>query len=138
MLIKTKKCTKYEKKTKTFYIRRWGQHWMWAIGGNALATLGDESEVIKFRRPRWQMQSPPWEPRFMRLYLITPWCNFWLPTEEHLKSVRTKKNKTIGLLCKLHIKISFGLHIYRVFVRNHLDNADDLYDAFYNTSFTKS
>ena len=33
-------------------------------------TLGDESEAIKFRRPRRQMWSPRWEPS-LKTYLIS-------------------------------------------------------------------
>ena len=51
--------------------------------------------------------------------------------DEHLISVQSKTNKTIGLLRKLQVLIT----IYKAFVRPHLDYGDILYDQAYNASF---
>ena len=54
-----------------------------------------------------------------------------LSFDEHLISVQSKTNKTIGLLRKLQVLIT----IYKAFVRPHLDYGDILYDQAYNASF---
>ena len=57
--------------------------------------------------------------------------------QEHLKSIFSKVNKTIGLLRKLnHILLSSPLlTIYRSFIRPHLNYSDIIYDQVYNASF---
>ena len=56
---------------------------------------------------------------------------------EHLKSIFSKVNKTIGLLRKLnHILLSSPLlTIYRSFNRPHLNYSDIIYDQVYDASF---
>ena len=57
--------------------------------------------------------------------------------QEHLKSIFSKVNKTIGLLRKLHriLPRSPLLTIYKSFIRPHLDYGDIIYDQAYNASF---
>ena len=57
--------------------------------------------------------------------------------EEHLISVQSKENKTIGLLRMLQNTLPRQalITMYNVFVRPHLDHGDILYDQAYNTSF---
>ena len=60
-----------------------------------------------------------------------------LSFEEHLISVQSKTNKTIGLLRKLQNTLPRQalITIYKAFVRPHLDYSDILYDQAYNASF---
>ena len=60
-----------------------------------------------------------------------------LDFQEHLKSIFSKVNKTIGLLRKLHhiLPRSPLLTIYKSFIRPHLDYGDIIYDQAYNASF---
>ena len=60
-----------------------------------------------------------------------------LSFDEHLISVQSKTNKTIGLLCKLQNTLPRQalITIYKAFVRPHLDYGDILYDQAYNASF---
>ena len=60
-----------------------------------------------------------------------------LDFQEHLKSIFSKVNKTIGLLRKLHHKLPRSplLTIYKSFIRPHLDYGDIIYDQAYNASF---
>ena len=60
-----------------------------------------------------------------------------LSFDEHLISVQSKTNKTIGLLRKLQniLPRQALITIYKVFVRPHLDYGDILYDQDYNASF---
>ena len=57
-----------------------------------------------------------------------------LDFQEHLKSIFSKLNKTIGLLWKLHhiLPRSPFLTIYKSFIRSHLDHGDIIYDQAYN------
>ena len=57
--------------------------------------------------------------------------------QEHLKSILSKANKTIGLLRKLHhILPRFPLlTIYRSFMRPHFDYDDIIYDQAYSALF---
>ena len=58
-----------------------------------------------------------------------------LDFQEHLKSIFSKVNKTIGLLRKLHhiLPRSPLLTIYKSFIRLHLDYGDIIYDQAYKT-----
>ena len=60
-----------------------------------------------------------------------------LSVNEHLISVQSKTNKTIGLLRKLlnTLPRQALITIYRAFVRTHLDYGDILYDQAYKASF---
>ena len=60
-----------------------------------------------------------------------------LDFQEHLKSIFSKVNKTIGLLRKLHhiLPRSPLLTIYKSFIRPDLDYGDIVYDQAYNASF---
>ena len=60
-----------------------------------------------------------------------------LSFDEHLISVESKTNKTIGLLRKLQNTLPRQalITIYKAFVRPHLDYGDILYDQAYNASF---
>ena len=60
-----------------------------------------------------------------------------LSFDEHLISVQSKTNKTIGLLRKLQNTLPRQalITIYKAFVRPHLDYGDTLYDRAYNASF---
>ena len=60
-----------------------------------------------------------------------------LDFQEHLKSIFSKVNKTIGLLRKLQHKLPRSplLTIYKSFIRPHLDSGDIIYDQAYNASF---
>ena len=60
-----------------------------------------------------------------------------LDFQEHVKSIFSKVNKTIGLLRKLHhiLPRSPLLTIYKSFTRPHLDYGDIIYDQEYNASF---
>ena len=60
-----------------------------------------------------------------------------LSFDEHLISVQSKTNKTIGLLRKLQNTLPRQalITIYKAFVRPHLDYGDILYDQAYNASF---
>ena len=60
-----------------------------------------------------------------------------LSFNEHLISVQSKTNKTIGLLRKLQNTLPRQalITIYKAFVRPHLDYGDILYDQAYNASF---
>ena len=60
-----------------------------------------------------------------------------LDFQEHLKSIFSKINKTIGVLRKLHhiLPTSPLLTIYKSFIRPHLDYGDIIYDQAYNASF---
>ena len=60
-----------------------------------------------------------------------------LDFQEHLKSIFSKVNKTIGLLRKLHHMLPrLPLPtIYISFIRPHLDYGDTIYDQTYNASF---
>ena len=60
-----------------------------------------------------------------------------LDFQEHLKSIFSKVNKTIGFLRKLHhiLPRSPLLTIYKSFIRPHLDYGDIIYDQAYNASF---
>ena len=60
-----------------------------------------------------------------------------LDFQEHLKSIFSTVNKTIGLLRKLHhiLPRSPLLTIYKSFIRPHLDYGDIIYDQAYNASF---
>ena len=60
-----------------------------------------------------------------------------LSFNEHLISVQSQTNKTIGLLRKLHNTLPRQalITIYKAFVRSHLDYGDILYDQAYNASF---
>ena len=60
-----------------------------------------------------------------------------LSFDEHLISVQSKTNKTIGLLRKLQntFPIQALITIYKAFVRPHLDYGDILYDQAYNALF---
>ena len=60
-----------------------------------------------------------------------------LDFQEHLKSIFSKVNKTIGLLRKLHhiLPRSPLLTIYKSFIRPHLDYGDIIYDQAFNASF---
>ena len=60
-----------------------------------------------------------------------------LSFDEHLISVQSKTNKTIGLLRKLQNTLPRQalITIYKAFVRPHLDYGDILYDQDYNASF---
>ena len=57
-----------------------------------------------------------------------------LDFQEHLKSIFSKVNKTIGLLRKLHhiLPRSPLLTIYKSFIRPHLDYGDIIYDQAFN------
>ena len=57
--------------------------------------------------------------------------------KEHLISVQSKTNKTIGLLRKLQNTLPRQalITIYKAFVRPHLDYGGILYDETYNASF---
>ena len=57
-----------------------------------------------------------------------------LDFEEHLKSIFSKVNKTIGLLRKLHriLRRLLLLTIYNSFIRVHLDYGDIIYDQACN------
>ena len=60
-----------------------------------------------------------------------------LDFQEHLKSIFSKVNKTIGLLRKLHHMLSRTslLTIYNSFIRPDLDYGDIIYDQAYDASF---
>ena len=60
-----------------------------------------------------------------------------LTFDEHLISVQSKTNKTIGLLRKLQNTIPRQalVTIYKAFVRPHLDYGHILYDQAHNASF---
>ena len=60
-----------------------------------------------------------------------------LSFDEHLITIQSKTNKTIGLLCKLQNTLPRQalITIYKAFVRPHLDYGDILYDQAYNASF---
>ena len=60
-----------------------------------------------------------------------------LSFDEHLISIESKTNKTIGLLRKLQNTLPRQalITIYKAFVRPHLDYGDILYDQAYNASF---
>ena len=60
-----------------------------------------------------------------------------LSFDEHLISVQSKTNKTIGLLRKLQNTLPRQalITIYKAFARPHLDYGDILYDQAYNASF---
>ena len=60
-----------------------------------------------------------------------------LSFDEHLISVQSKTNKTIGLLRTLQNTLPRQalITIYRTFVRLHLDYGDILYDQAYNALF---
>ena len=60
-----------------------------------------------------------------------------LDFQEHLKSIFSKVNKTIGLLRKLHhiLPRSPLLTIYKSFIRPHLDYGNIIYDQAYNAPF---
>ena len=60
-----------------------------------------------------------------------------LSFDEHLISVESKTNKTIGLLRNLQNTLPRQalITIYKAFVRPHLDYGDILYDQTYNSSF---
>ena len=60
-----------------------------------------------------------------------------LTFDEHLISVQSKINKTIGLLRKLQNTIPRQalVTIYKAFVRPHLDYGHILYDQAHNASF---
>ena len=60
-----------------------------------------------------------------------------LDSQEHLTSIFSKVNKTIGSLRKLHhiLLISPLLTIYKSFIRPHLDYGDIIYDQAFNASF---
>ena len=60
-----------------------------------------------------------------------------LSFDEHLISVESKTNETIGLLRKLQNTLPRQalITIYKAFVRPHLDYGDILYDQAYNASF---
>ena len=60
-----------------------------------------------------------------------------LDFQEHLKSIFSKVNKTIGLLRKLHHMLPRSplLTIHKSFIRPHLDYGDTIYDQTYNASF---
>ena len=60
-----------------------------------------------------------------------------LDFQEHLMTIFSKVNKTIGLLRKLHhiLPRSSLLTIYKSFIRPHLDYSDIIYDQAYNASF---
>ena len=57
--------------------------------------------------------------------------------QEHLKSIFSKVNKTIGLLRKLHYILPRLplLPIYKSFMRPHFDYDDIKYDQVYSASF---
>ena len=60
-----------------------------------------------------------------------------LDFQEHLKSILSKVNKTIGLLRKLHHTLpeSSLLTIYKTSIRPHLDYGDIICDQTYKASF---
>ena len=60
-----------------------------------------------------------------------------LDFQQHLKSIFSNVNKTIGLLRKLYdiLPRSPLLAIYKSFIRPHLDYGDIIYDQAYNASF---
>ena len=60
-----------------------------------------------------------------------------LSFDEHLISVQSKTNKTIGVLRKLQNTLPRQalITIYKAFARPHLDYGDILYDQAYNASF---
>ena len=60
-----------------------------------------------------------------------------LPFEEHCKTILSKTNRTIGLLCKLQSLLPREalITIYKAFVRPHLDYGDVLYDQVFKASF---
>ena len=70
--------------------------------------------------------------KHLRMFLDTK-----LDFQEHLKSILSKSNKTIGLLQKLHhiLPRSPLLTIYKSFIRPHLDYGYIIYDPAYNASF---
>ena len=57
--------------------------------------------------------------------------------EEHLKKVKSKANKTIGIIRKLQNPLSRLAHltIYKSFIRPHLDYADIIYGKAFNKTF---
>ena len=57
--------------------------------------------------------------------------------DEHLTSVQSKTNKTIGLLRKLQNTLPRQalITLYKAFIRSHLDYDVILYDEAYNASF---
>ena len=60
-----------------------------------------------------------------------------LSFDEHLISIQSKTNKTIGLLRKFQNTIPRQtlITIYKTFVRPRLDYGNILYDQAYNASF---
>ena len=60
-----------------------------------------------------------------------------LSFNEHLITVQSKTNKTVGLLRKLQNTLPRQalITIYKAFIRPHLDYGDILYDQAYNASF---
>ena len=60
-----------------------------------------------------------------------------LTFDEHLLSVQSKTNKSIGLLRELQNTLPRQelITIYKAFVRPHLDYGDILSDEAYNASF---
>ena len=60
-----------------------------------------------------------------------------LDFQEHLKSIFSEVNKTIGLLRELHhiLPRSPLFTIFKSFIRPHLDYGDIIYDQAYNASF---
>ena len=60
-----------------------------------------------------------------------------LDLQGHLKSIINKRNKTIGLLRKLHNTLPRLplLTIYESFIRPHVDYGDIIYVQAYNVSF---
>ena len=60
-----------------------------------------------------------------------------LDFQEHLKSIFSKVNKTIGFLQELHhiLLSSPLLTIYKSFIRLRLNSGDIIYDQVYNASF---
>ena len=60
-----------------------------------------------------------------------------LSFEEHLKTIFSKVNKTIGLIRKLRIFLPRPslMTLYKSFIRPHLDYGDIIYDQPFNNSF---
>ena len=63
-----------------------------------------------------------------------------LSYENHLQSVFSRVNKTIGLLRKFQpiLPRKFLVTIYKSFIRSHLDYGDVVYDRAFNDSFHQS
>ena len=63
----------------------------------------------------------------------------FLDTQEHLKNIFSKINKTISLLRKLHHMLPRSplLTIYKSFIRAYLNYGDVIYDQTYNTTLVE-